>query len=53
MLKKKPYKYETPFRGPYENFQTWTNGTFTLQMGAVTTRIQITRIKPYKETNKE
>ena len=41
------YKYETPFRGPYENFQAWTNGTVTYQTEAVTHRINIRNIKPY------
>ena len=31
MIGKKKFKYETPFKFPYENFQTWTNGTVTLQ----------------------
>ena len=47
MLKNKAaYKYKTPFRGPYEMFQTWKNVTVTLQMGAVTTRINTHRINP-------
>ena len=25
------YEYETPFQGPYEIFQAWTNGTVTIQ----------------------
>ena len=41
------FKYETPFKFPYESFQTWTNGTIILQTGAVTTRINIPRIKHY------
>ena len=41
------FKYETPFKFPYEIFQTWTNGTIILQTGAVTNRINIPRIKPY------
>ena len=41
------YKLKTPFRGPYEIFQTWKNGTVTLQMGSVTMRINICNIKPY------
>ena len=41
------YKLKTPFRGQYENFHTWTNGTFTLRMGAVKTRRIIRNIKPY------
>ena len=46
-ITKSSYKYKTLFRGPYENFHTRTNGTFTLKMGAVTTRINIRNIKPY------
>ena len=44
------YKYKTPFKGPYEIVQTWTNGIVTLRMGAVTTRINIRHIKPYNDT---
>ena len=40
-------KYETPFKGPYGIFHTWTNGTVTLRTGAVTTIINIRNIKPY------
>ena len=39
-------KYETPFTGTYENFQTWTNVTITILTGAVTSRINICRTKP-------
>ena len=46
-LTKSAYKYETPYRGPYKIVQTWTNGTTTLRMGAVTMRINIRNIKPY------
>ena len=46
-LTKSEYKYETPFRGMYIIVQTWKNGTVTLRMGAVTTRINIDNIKPY------
>ena len=28
---KSAYKYKTLFKGPYENFRIWTNGTVTLQ----------------------
>ena len=35
------YKYETPFRGPYEILQTWTKGTVNLPTGAVKFRINI------------
>ena len=41
-------KYETPFKGPYENFQAWKNGSATLRMGAVISRVNIFHIKPYK-----
>ena len=41
------YKYETPFKGPYENFHTWGKKTVTLRTGSVTTRINIRNIKPY------
>ena len=40
------YKYETPFTGTYEIVQTWTNGTITILLGAVTSRISIRRTKP-------
>ena len=46
-LTKSEYKYETPYRGPYEIVQTQTNGTVTLRMGAVTMRLNIRIIKPY------
>ena len=41
------YKYETPFQGPYAIIQTWRNGTVTIKMGTVTSRLNIFRIKPY------
>ena len=47
------YKYETPFRGPYEIFRTWTNGIVTLQKGAVTNIINIRNIKPYNDADVE
>ena len=31
MIVKKKFKYETPLKVPYEKFQTWKNGTVTLQ----------------------
>ena len=46
-LTKSGYKYKTLYRGLYKIFQTWTNGTVTLIMGAVNTRINIRNIKPY------
>ena len=42
------FKCETPFKVPYEFFQTWTNGNVTIQMGAVTYIINIQHVKPYK-----
>ena len=47
------YKYENLFKGPYEIFQTWKNGTVTLQMGSVTMRINICNIKPYNNIDVE
>ena len=44
------FKYETTFKGMYEIVQTWTNRTVTLKMGAVTTRIKIQRINPYRNS---
>ena len=41
-------KYEIPFKVSYENFQTWTNRNVTIQMGAVTDRLNIRRVNPYK-----
>ena len=47
------YKYKIPFYVPYENFQMRTNGIVTLQMGALTTRINIRHIKPYDNIDAE
>ena len=33
------YKYKTQFQGLYEIIQMWTNGTVTIQTGAVTARL--------------
>ena len=44
------YKYESPFSGPHEILQVNTNGTVSLQVGAVTDTINIRRIHPYIET---
>ena len=41
------YKYKTPFQGPYEIVQTWTNGTVTIQTCTVIFRLNLRRIKPY------
>ena len=48
---KSSYRYETLFRGLYEIFQTWANGTITLRMVAVKHRINILNIKPYNDTD--
>ena len=41
-------KKKTPFKGPYNLFQTLTNGSVTLRKVEVTTRVKISRINPYK-----
>ena len=41
------FKYNTPFKGPYENFQMCTNGTVKLQTGEATIRIKIRRMMTY------
>ena len=48
MGSKSVFKYKTPFKGSYETVQKLTNVSVTLQMGAVTTRLNICRINPYK-----
>ena len=45
------YKYETPFRGPYKIFRTFTNKTVTLKIVAVTQRINIYNIKPSNDAD--
>ena len=44
----KVYKYETLFKFLYKSFQMWKNRTITIQPGAVTYRMNIRHIKPYK-----
>ena len=46
-------KYKTPFRGPYEIVQTWTNGTVTLRTIVVTMKKYIYNVKPYKDKDVE
>ena len=46
--KNSDFKYETPFKVPYEIIQNWTNGTVTIQMRAVTDRLNIRLREPYK-----
>ena len=48
LINKAAYKNETPFIGTYKIVQAWTNGKVTLRVGAVTKRINIRYIKPYK-----
>ena len=49
MGNKSAYKYKTIFIGPYKTFQTCKNGTVTFRVVAVTMRINIRYIKPYKK----
>ena len=39
------YKYKTPFQGPYEVVQMWTNRTITTITGVVIARLNIRHIK--------
>ena len=39
-------KYETPYIGPFEIAQCWTNGMVTLQYGMEKIRYNIRHIKP-------
>ena len=41
------FKYETSYKGEFEITQCWTNGTATLQCGAIKNRYNIRHIKPY------
>ena len=50
---KTAFKYKTPFKGPYEIFQTWKNVSVILQKLLVTTRVNIRRIKPSKNNTEE
>ena len=47
------FKYETLFKGPYNFFQMWKNGSVKLKMAAVTTRVNICRIKTYENNTEE
>ena len=42
-------KMSVPFEGPYQVTRVFTNGTLNIQKGAVTQRVNIRRIQPYKE----
>ena len=48
------YKHKTPYKGPFVITQCWTNGTVTLQYGAIKIRYNIRHINLYKsDTNVE
>ena len=47
------FKYETPFKGPYEIVQTLRNRTVTLQTVAITTRVKSCDVKTYKKKIEE
>ena len=53
IIRKSSYRYETPFKVPYEIVKTCTNITGTLQNGSVTSIINIIHIKPYNKLNTE
>ena len=42
------FKYDTPYKGPFEIIQCCVNDTIVLQMGATKIRYYIRRIKPCK-----
>ena len=41
------YKYETPYKVPFVITHCWTNGTVTLQWGAIKIGYNICRINPH------
>ena len=46
------YKYETPYKVPFLIKKCWTNGTVSLQCGAIKNMYNIYHINPYKsDTN--
>ena len=45
---KKANKYEQPYLGPYKIIKVFQNGTITLQKGAVSERVNIRWVKPYR-----
>ena len=47
IIKSAAFKYETPFEGPYEIVQLWTSRTITIGTEAITSKINIRRMKPY------
>ena len=44
-----PHKMEQPREGPYPILQVHTNGTVTLEKGAVSQRLNIRQIVPFQE----
>ena len=42
------YEYETPYNGPFEIKQCFTNGTLKLQCATIQITYNIRRIRPYK-----
>ena len=49
MRDKSANKMEMPWKGPFKITQVWGNGTVTLRMGAVQTRVNMRWITPYRE----
>ena len=45
--KQSAYKYETPYNGLFVITHCWTNGTVTLQFGAIKNWYIIRHIKPH------
>ena len=50
---KKSFKYENPFKGLYEIFQTWKNGTVNLQTGFFTIRVNISALSLIRKISKK
>ena len=42
-------KMSTPYAGPYEVIEVFTNGTVSINKGAVIQRVNIRRVVPYTE----
>ena len=48
------FKYDTPYKGPFQINQCWKNDTVALQRGTIKIRYNVGRIKPYTyDTNIE
>ena len=52
LTKESAFKDETPYNGPFEITQCWTNGTVTLQCDIIKNRYNIRHIKLYKSDTK-